>query len=386
MSTRIQSSLVSLNGKESILVVVPGDAGSPYVATDEHPNWKAIKRAAKRGDATIVELFDVSRTIAQKLGRLTRRITASDGRVFVDGAEMHNALTEHILRALDQGENDVWVPLVRFFERILANPQEHSRTQLYTWLDAHDFTINQDGFIVGYKGVQEDFGSITAGPGIVNGVETTGHLDNSPGNVLEVERDYVMHDPSRACAQGLHVGTQAYASDFGRHGRLVEVVVDPADVVSVPTDSGGAKMRTCKYVVTRAIEREFVHTQAVVRTPAYIGYASTLAPVDTAGSYDHSSLADDYDDYDEDDDPQREPQRETFAVGDRIVDNFRDSATVVAVNSDGWLDVKYDGDDDHVEEDVDPAEFTKVGRALPSASAIAGYYDEHGTFIPGPRP
>src|SRR5690606_336215 len=105
-------------------------------------------------------------------------------------------------------------PLVKFWENLANNPSKDSRENLFLWLESHNFTIDQDGMIVGYKGVTDDLRSISSGPGIVNGVETNGNLDNTPGNVLEVDRKYVDPDPDRHCSRGLHVGTWSYASDF----------------------------------------------------------------------------------------------------------------------------------------------------------------------------
>lgn len=45
-------------------------------------------------------------------------------------------------------------------------------------------------------------------------------------------------------------GTEGYAQDYVRvDGVLLTVLVDPPDVVSVPTDSGAQKMRVCRYEV-----------------------------------------------------------------------------------------------------------------------------------------
>jgi hypothetical protein len=132
-------------------------------------------------------------------------------------------------------------------EKIYQNPNKHSRENLYDWLNAHDFTINSEGNLLGYKGVRKDFGSISQGPGIVDGQPMNGSLPNKPGSILEMARSAVQHDPSVGCSSGLHVGTWDYASGFGPI--VLQVEVNPRDVVSVPTDCGWAKMRVSRYRV-----------------------------------------------------------------------------------------------------------------------------------------
>src|ERR1019366_5793465 len=134
---------------------------------------------------------------------------------------------------------------------VASNPNEHSREQLYSWLDARDFTITSDGNLVGYKGVKSDLKSVHSGPGIVNGEAINGHLDNSPGNTVEIARSVVQHDPSNGCASGLHVGTYDYARSWGTVTLKVEV--NPRDVVSVPTDCDAAKVRVCRYEVIEQV-------------------------------------------------------------------------------------------------------------------------------------
>lgn len=237
------------DGDSNIVVFVPGSA--PQVAHSSHPNFDAIIEGARAGDESIVSLFDVAATVAEKFQRLSERVTTRYGKLYLDGVEIDNALTEQVLRFLDAGEQD-WLPLVRFFENVQANPNPHSREQLYTWLADRAFTITADGLIVGYKGVavtaEGEYVSIHSGRAIVDGQELTGRIPNAVGSVVEMPRNEVAFDPSVGCHSGLHFGTFDYAESFAQ-GALLEVVVNPRDVVSVPTDCGAAKARTCRYTV-----------------------------------------------------------------------------------------------------------------------------------------
>lgn len=275
-------SLISNDGGSNITVF---SNGQMYAATDVHPNWDAIVRGAMANDESVIELFDVGQTAQARFERLSDRVTVKNGTVYLDSEPVHNALTEQVVRFIRQGVED-FQPLINFFEKIESNPQEHSREQLFEWLNVHDFTILPNGNFVGYKGVKveremsndglsysEKYFSISHGTAISDGVEYTGAIPNPLGAVVEMPRSEVQHDPSVGCHTGLHVGTWKYAHDFAQ-GAVLKVEVNPRDVVSVPTDCGFQKLRTCRYTVLEVID----------------------APISDALDYDYDDEENDYDD------------------------------------------------------------------------------------------
>lgn len=153
--------------------------------------------------------------------------------------------------------------LGKFFARLGENPNIHSQDNLFDWLGSKDnsLRITDDGMIVGYRGLTSGFMSRNHGYAIVNGeVSPDGPVDNHIGNTVEMPRHMVNHDPRQGCSFGLHVGTNGYATGWASGGKVVVVLVDPADVVSVPTDCGAAKMRVCKYKVVAEVGSFEVHT------------------------------------------------------------------------------------------------------------------------------
>jgi hypothetical protein len=245
----------------NIVVFVPGE--SPAVAHSTHPRYAEIVEGAKAGDESVIGLFDLAETVAARFEKLSERISTANGRLYLDGEEIANALTAQVLRFLDEGVND-WRPLVAFFENVQANPSADSRDQLYAWLERRDFAITPDGLIIGYKGVRktsEGLFSINSGRAIVNGVTHNGRIPNELGATVEMPRSAVEFNPSQGCSTGLHVGDYDYASSFAQ-GALLEVRVNPRDVVSVPHDCDAAKMRVCRYVVAKLIDAP--HTAPVV--------------------------------------------------------------------------------------------------------------------------
>lgn len=255
------------NGEKTLTVFLPE---GPLVVPGDHPNFDALIASADGGAAPdqIKDQADLSRAVAQKFDALTRRVSVANGVVYFDGDPVHNALAKHIVRALDQGVG--FQSLVNFYEKLAANPSEHSREQLYEWLDRRDFTILPDGNFLAYKGCAKAADgtavSISRGKAIVDGESVEGAVPNPIGAVVEFPRSEVQFDPSVGCARGLHVGDYDYASSWAR-GVLLTVSVNPADVVSVPTDSNAAKVRVCRYTVEDVYEKPQAIQSAVYEDP-----------------------------------------------------------------------------------------------------------------------
>lgn len=148
-------------------------------------------------------------------------------------------------------ENADLAPLGKFLSRLDRNPSEASRSQLFGWLKAGGFTITTDGLIVGYKSVRRDGLSAHTGGEPVTVVRQDGSTETVTGRVpypvgatVWMARNLVDNDRHSACSVGLHVGTFGYAENFST--QMLVVLVDPADVVSVPVDHNAEKMRVCR--------------------------------------------------------------------------------------------------------------------------------------------
>lgn len=244
--------IVNDENNRSVSVFVDGKL---HVAHGDHPQFEAILAGVIAGDESVVDLFSLETTIIRKVvdQRLSDRIAIRNGEVLFDGDALHGALTDVIIDHVTDNDVTSLLPLVAFLEKVQANQSETVRNGLYDWIQQQELSIAPDGSFYGYKGVDDNLRSIHKGPGIVNDVEQTGALDNSPGNVLEVARSYVDDNASNYCSTGLHVGTKQYAKSWG--SRVVLVKVDPRNVVQIPTD-GHYKLRTSKYEVIEELRVE----------------------------------------------------------------------------------------------------------------------------------
>jgi hypothetical protein len=234
--------------------------GETLQATSDNPSFRAICQAAIDGDEDIAKLFDTAEVVARSFKSLSGRVSTDGGKVYLDGDELHGTLVQHILESIAVGADET--PLVNFLENMALNPNPKAVAQVYDWLQASEgFTLDPEGYIRGYKGVcaQEPDGSflsIHSGRARVNGVEVVGQIPNRVGDVIEMPRSQVQDDPSRGCSTGLHVGTFDYANGFAR-GNLLEVRVNPRDIVSVPTECSAQKMRVCRYEVVGTIAQKY---------------------------------------------------------------------------------------------------------------------------------
>jgi hypothetical protein len=131
-------------------------------------------------------------------------------------------------------------------ENIADNPNENSRNQLFDWLERHHLAIDEDGFVVCFKGVSAEYKPSRNGPGIVNGVDMGANalLDYSPGNTVSIERSKCDENPNIHCSVGLHVANRRFAENHMI--KTVEVRVNPRDFVSVTNDSSREKIRCCR--------------------------------------------------------------------------------------------------------------------------------------------
>lgn len=238
----------TVTGSESagtqILVVVNGKS---HTITEAHPNFEEIRdRLLGREFEGLDRLIDVQGKI---LSELSENVTISGNTLYYKGEPLYDSLANTVVEFYRTGRS--FVNLVNFMERLFENPSRHSRTQLFEFLDRHEFAITDEGYFLAYKGVDRDLCSITWGSAYVNGELVVGKIPNNPGNLIQMDRRDVMDDPTVACSHGLHAGTWEYASGFGPV--VVEVMVNPKHVASVPNDCNFQKIRTEEYRVLRQV-------------------------------------------------------------------------------------------------------------------------------------
>ncbi len=235
--------------------------GKLRTVTNNNPNFKKAVEAYKQKKYNVlINLLDIPTAIA-KFSQ--GKVKIFDDSVTYNGAPIHNSLTERILEFMEGGfpiES-----LIAFFERVMKNPDENSRNQLYTYLERYKLPIDDEGYIYAYKCVRNDFLD-----------KHSATVSYKVGQTPTLDRSKCDSNPNSACSSGLHFGNFDYVKSFGNsnNDKYILVKIDPADVTAVPHDCTYQKVRCCKmYVVSevsadevQGFETNYIHENKVAKS------------------------------------------------------------------------------------------------------------------------
>ncbi len=107
--------------------------------------------------------------------------------------------------------------------------------------------------------------------GLVEAPEFTDHWSGTTsvrlGGSVSMPRADCDNNPKNACSSGLHIGTPEYVKKFGGSGSaFIACLVNPMNVVAVPSDYSYMKMRVCEYYAYGMVDL----TKGVeIRTPYF---------------------------------------------------------------------------------------------------------------------
>jgi hypothetical protein len=222
-----------------------------------------VKRSDALGDRLIKALKENRLSEIPSLVSTAKRIetfskgafVVVDGRVQVNGSPAAQVLSDKIIRFSNDGLP--FQPLLRFAENLNNNPSFRAVQELYTFLEKNDHPITESGNFIAYKRVRDNFKDIHSNT-----------FDNSVGNVVSINRNEVDEDSNRTCSKGLHVANWDYAHTHFASSNpdtdvMLEVEVNPADVVAIPTDYSNSKMRVCRYTVLGVVTQPYEPTVAL---------------------------------------------------------------------------------------------------------------------------
>lgn len=209
--------------------------------TDEFVEAQEI---IKTGDfPRLIEVLTAAKITKVSKGKATVTTT---GKVVLNNEELPHALSER-MKMMAKSGTDV-EPLELFWKRLKKNPSENSRNQLFRFVENNGVTILEDGRFLLYKGLRDDLKSIH-----------DGKTQHAVGEYTSIPRSQCDDNPNAACSSGLHVAPYKHAlSIYGGSGRkMVEMIVDPEDVVSVPSHDR-EKMRVCRYFTNAVVNKDGV--------------------------------------------------------------------------------------------------------------------------------
>ena len=268
--------------------------GKPYTLNSSHANFAPFKSALIAGDFEMATNYlDIKKQIKEFSDG---ELKVENGSVYYYGTQLHGKVVDKLLELLESGMK-VGNPFVKFVKNLLDNPSNRSVEELYDFLSYKSLPIDEDGWIIGYKGVAYDGWSKSGNTQttVLQGeVNERGQILNRVGDTIEVQRRCVDDDRHNHCSHGLHVGSFDYAKSWASgDGKLLMVRFNPADAVSVPTDCQCQKLRVSKYEVLEEIE---VEDDSEITEPFYGVY--------TDGNINEDNDYNDYNDEEEYEDEQ----------------------------------------------------------------------------------
>lgn len=228
-------------GRSTISVFLDGEF---FSIDDSHANYQPLLDELRY--PPVDRDMDAIRglvTIKRMIERLTvGRITVSDTEVLFEGTAIGNYMAGRMIEIMNDGIDIE--PYALFMDKVMSNPATYIRDELYQWMEKAKMPITPEGNFIAFKKVRADYMDCH-----------TGKFDNSPGNILEMDRAACDANRHNHCSSGFHFCSPGYLSKFGGQ-RVVAVEIDPSDVTSIPSDYKYTKGRTCRYTVVSELREE----------------------------------------------------------------------------------------------------------------------------------
>ena len=242
--------------------------GASYSADKSHPRYSQIIDAI-RAEAwdDIPGLVNIAIAVQNYATGTAVSVDADNGIVLYQGEVLRGYLVERILAMMNDGFNIK--PMTSYLENLMQNPSKRSVDELHGFNEYGRMPITEDGYFIAYKRIRGWFDTYTGKvlnkpaylldnedlarlPYTVNGVT----VDLVDGELtVSMPRNKVDDVAERTCSYGLHFCSQEYLKSFSGD-KIVVLKINPADVVSIPTDYNNTKGRCAKYQVIDVLSEE----------------------------------------------------------------------------------------------------------------------------------
>jgi hypothetical protein len=220
------------------IVVVIGNKS--HTVSKTHITYQKVLDAIKAQDWELVKDTIEPKKVVLNYGK--GNVSIQGETLYWKGKELHSAMAVRMITMLQEGFPIE--PMVNFMENLFQNPSKRAVDELYGFLEKSQLPITPDGHFLAYKKVRDNYFDVHSGT-----------MDNSVGRVVEMARNEVDDNKDRTCSTGLHFCSLGYLGHFGGE-RIMIVKINPADVVSIPSDYNDTKGRACRYVVIGELNKE----------------------------------------------------------------------------------------------------------------------------------
>ena len=252
--------------KDSLTIFL---GGKPHQIDSTHQSFEQLLKIVKGeaetpSDEELKKLISIREVIQQKLAN-NGRVRLGHNEIIIDGIPVHNYSTDRILEMLKQGVDIN--PWIRFMERLIENPSSHVFSELMEWMTKGNMPVTEDGHFLAYKKVDDNLRSYHPSP---DGT----HLQHVVGESVSMPRYQVDDVRHNTCSTGLHFCSWDYLPSYrGSSGRVLVLKIDPAKVVTIPSDYQHTKGRAEGYQVLSVLDPEDVEFAFSNNTHPYEGWS-----------------------------------------------------------------------------------------------------------------
>lgn len=227
----MNSMIISQDG--AIIIV----DGKTYAVSSDFSRYVEITNAARQGNWSVIpSMIDVVSTINNAIIKTGNPDMRIDGNTLIyKHVTFPDDLGQYVINTVNDGYD--LTPIVKFMDKLLANPDHRVFQQLFGFLAYGKCPITPDGDILAYKKVRDDYTSVYDGV-----------TRNDIGSEVFLDRAKCNSNPEETCSSGLHFCSREYLANFSGQ-KVVVLSVSPTDVVSIPVDYNNTKGRACRYTV-----------------------------------------------------------------------------------------------------------------------------------------
>lgn len=313
----------SNNGDEATLTVFLD--GIPETIHSSHPSFdEVISRLETITMYQLRQLINIEAAYKQKVAHFGT-IRIEGGQVFYKNEEVHGQLSTRMLQMLENGQDPrAWA---LFMENLMKNPAKHAVDELFLWLERSGMPITERGNFLAYKKVKDDYTSYHSNK---DGTP----FRNDIGTFCSMDRNKVDDNRHVTCSAGLHFCSWDYLPHYmGGSGKVVIVEVNPAHVVSIPSDYNNAKGRAEGYLVVGEVPED--RTEFAFASQAFASYDnSDYITFDQDDEIDYSTIDEDFykdgwAEFDEDESNDDYDSGEEEGYRDRMAGKPRNAETAI---------------------------------------------------------
>lgn len=252
--------------------------------SDTHPNFRLAinwlqdvqqtalyledRKVREESVDTLLHYYDIYQAITKWSG--SDLVITRSGATY-KGVSLDNELGQFLVKVfLADPTSETTFAAWATYLNLVSDPNVSYKVtnRLFLFLQKNDLTITAEGKVLAWKVVRPNYKD-----------KHSNTFDNSVGQVVEIARNQVNDDDNAYCSYGLHVCSWAYLNGFaGRGDPVMQVEVDVKDIISIPLDYNGEKVRVCKYTVLNEAGR-WGETVSADRLPTHLISTSFAATV-----------------------------------------------------------------------------------------------------------